>query len=169
MFFAAGIRLLCLTGARRSEIFKAQWAWVDFERAVLALPDSKTGEKSITLSEAALVILRTLPRYADNPYVLPGAKLGQPFAGLEAPWKLVRARAGLSGLRIHDLRHTFASVAVAGGAPLYTVGKLLGHANPSSTGRYAHLGDDPRRAVAAAVARAIAGEIEGRSDEHENL
>jgi integrase len=156
-FFAAGIRLLFLTGARKSEIFKALWAWVDVERAVLALPDSKTGEKTITLSEAALDILRALPRYADNPYVLPGAKLGQPFVGLEAPWRLVRARGGLPGLRIHDLRHTFASVAVEGGAPLYTVGKLLGHANPASTGRYAHLGDDPRRAVAAAVAQALAG------------
>jgi integrase len=156
-FFAAGIRLLSLTGARKSEIFKARWAWVDFEREILALPESKTGEKNITLSQAALSILRALPRYADNPHVLPGAKFGQPFVGLEAPWKLVRVRAGLPGLRIHDLRHTFASVAVEGGAPLYTVGKLLGHANPSSTGRYAHLSDDPRRAVAAAVARAFAG------------
>jgi integrase len=156
-FFAAGIRLLCLTGARKSEIFSARWAWIDFERGILALPDAKRGAKTVTLSEAALIILRALPRFSDNPHVLPGSKAGQPFVGLDAPWRLVRTRSGLEDVRIHDLRHTFASVAVAGGAPLYTVGKLLGHANASSTGRYAHLGDDPRRAVATAVAQALAG------------
>jgi integrase len=167
-FFAAGIRLLRLSGARKSEIFKARWEWVDFERGLLVLPDSKTGGKSITLSEAALSILRSLPRYADNPYIIPSAKSGLPFVGLHKLWAKVIRKAGLHAVRIHDLRHSFASVAVARGAPLYTVGNLLGHANPSTTARYAHLGDDPRRAVMTAVADALRVENQDHLKEHSN-
>lgn len=146
-FAVAAIRLLVLTGARKSEILTLKWEYVDTERGCLRLPDSKTGAKVVPLGAAALEALSEIPRVEGNPYVFPGLE-GRHFVGLQRTWERIRKRAGLEDVRLHDLRHSFASVAVAGGDSLYLVGKVLGHQQASTTERYAHLADDPLRAVA---------------------
>jgi integrase len=155
LFFAAGIKLLCLTGARRSEIFKARWSWLDVDRCALVLPDSKTGPKTIRLTAEAMDVIARLPRYADNLHLLPGLRRGEPIKGFSAAWALVLKRAGIEGCRIHDLRHSYASLAVDQGTPLLTIGKLLGHAKAATTQRYAHLREDPVRAAANLVSTAV--------------
>ena len=151
----AGIRLLLLTGARKSEIAELRWEHVDTDRACIRLPDSKTGAKSIPLGAAALAVFAGLARTQDNPYVLPGVNDGF-FTGLPKAWRRIRERASLADVRLHDFRHSFASVAVAGGDSLYLVGKVLGHKQSRTTEIYAHLADDPVRAVADKVSRHIA-------------
>lgn len=147
-FAVAAIRLLILTGARLREILHAKWEHVDFERGVILLPDSKTGKKTIYLSAAALEILAGLPRLAGNPYVFPGSGEGKPRADLKKPWAAISKGAGLGGVRIHDLRHSFASFGAGASMGLPIIGKLLGHSQPATTARYAHLDADPmRRAV----------------------
>jgi len=122
-------------------------AW-DIECGVIFLPDSKTGRKPVYLSEASLAILASLPRVEGNPFVIPGTKPGQPRSDLKKPWAAVTKAAGLEGLRLHDLRHSFASVGAGASLGLPVIGKLLGHTQPATTARYAHLDADPiRRAV----------------------
>ena len=130
---AAAIRLLILTGARLREILDAKWSYVDVERGVLFLPDSKTGKKTVYLNAAALEVLHNLPRADDNPYVIPGQKDGQPKSDLHGPWKHVCAAAGLDGVRLHDLRHSYASIGAGASMGLPIVGKLLGHKSASTT------------------------------------
>ena len=158
---AAAIRLLVMTGARKSEILTLRWEWVDFERSCLRLPDSKTGAKVVPLGAPALELLASLPRIENNPHVLPGEKAGGHFVGLQKAWARLRDRAGLPDVRIHDLRHSFASVAVAGGDSLYLVGKVLGHRQARTTEAYAHLQAGPVRAVADRTARQIAAAMNG--------
>ena len=147
-YAVAAIRLLILTGARLREILEAKWEHVDFERGLLLLPDSKTGAKTVYLSTAALQLIRDLPRIERNPYLIPGAEEGAPRADLNRPWRAVIAAAGLKGVRIHDLRHSFASFGAGASLGLPVIGKLLGHTQPATTARYAHLDADPmRRAV----------------------
>jgi integrase len=154
---AASIRLLLLTGCRKSEILALRWEWVDFGRSCLRLPESKTGAKVVPLAAAALELLTALPRAADAAFVLPAGRNGAGhFTGLQKDWERVRARAALPGLRIHDLRHSFASFAVADGHTLFMVGKVLGHRQTRTTEIYAHLADDPLRAVADRTAARIA-------------
>jgi integrase len=151
----AAIRLLLLSGCRKSEILSLRWKWVDIERGVLRLPDSKTGAKVVPLAAAAVKLLAELPRRGD--YVLPAATAaGAHYTGLQKDWERVRARAGLAGVRVHDLRHSFASFAVADGNSLYLIGKVLGHKQARTTEIYAHLTDDPVRAVADRTAARIA-------------
>lgn len=156
--FAAAIRLMALTGARRTEILELRWSEVDLERARIVLPRerSKTGEKSIPLNAPACELIRAQVRV--NEFVFPGRGGQGPLIGVSHRWMTVRGRAKLPGVRIHDLRHSFASFAVANGASLFLVGKALGHTQATTTERYAHLADDPVRAVAEAVAREIFGE-----------
>jgi integrase len=144
----AALRLLAFTGARLSEILTLQWSWIDTVQGVARLADSKTGAKSLYLPPGALAVLACLPRFAGNPHVLPGDRPGASFIGIQKPWQRVRALAGLPDVHIHDLRHAFASTAVAAGDSLFIVGKLLGHRQASTTERYAHLAPDPARAVA---------------------
>jgi len=154
-FAIAAIRLLILTGARLREILHARWDEIDFERGLLNLPSnrSKTGKKSIFLSAPALATLQALPRVDGNPHVIVGEGIdekgiGKPRADLKKPWAAITQAAKLSDLRIHDLRHSFASVGAGSGMGLPIIGKLLGHSQPSTTARYAHLDSDPmRRAV----------------------
>ena len=127
----AAYRLLIFTGARLSEILTLQWEWIVAAQGTARLPDSKTGAKNLYLPPGALAVLEALPRMAVNPHVLPGDRPGAPFVGIQKPWQRVRALASLPDLRIHDLRHAFASVAVAGGDSLFIVGKS------SATGRLA--------------------------------
>jgi integrase len=144
---AAAIRLLILTGARLREILHLKWDQVDFERGLLLLADSKTGKKAIVLNAPALDILANLPRVGA--YVIAGQAAGsadeKPRADLNRPWRAIVKRADLNGLRIHDLRHTHASIGAGLGLGLPIIGKLLGHTQPSTTARYAHLDADPLR------------------------
>jgi integrase len=151
---AAAIRLLLLSGCRKSEILSLRWEWVDIERGVLRLPDSKTGAKVVPLAATAEKLLAELPRRGD--YVLPGATGTGHYIGLQKDWERVRSRAGLAGVRVHDLRHSFASFAAADGNSLYLIGKMLGHKQARTTEIYAHLADDPIREVANRTAARIA-------------
>lgn len=164
-FAVAAIRLLIMTGARLREILHARWEQVDFERGILFLPDSKTGRKPIYLSAAALSILGALPRIADNPYVIPGVKYGAPRADLKKPWDALKRAAGLGGVRIHDLRHSFASIGAGASLGLPIVGKLLGHSQPDTTARYAHLAADPLRRAADMIGEIISTSLNGASDD----
>jgi integrase len=150
----AAIRLLMFTGCRLREILNLGWQDVDFERGILLLRDSKTGRKTVVLGTAALEVLSRLPRVGEH--VFPGADARKPRADLKRPWAVIKRRAGLTGLRIHDLRHSFASVGAGAGLGLPIIGRLLGHAQPISTARYAHLADDPLRRGAEAITRKIA-------------
>ncbi|HEX5454114.1 MAG TPA: tyrosine-type recombinase/integrase [Stellaceae bacterium] len=150
----AAIRLLLLSGCRKAEILTLRWEWVDVERGVLRLPDSKTGAKVVPLAAAAVKLLAELPR--GGAFVLPAAKGAGHYTGLQKDWERVRARAGIGGVRIHDLRHSFASFAVADGNSLFLIGKVLGHKQARTTEIYAHLADDPVRAVADRTAARIA-------------
>lgn len=152
---AAALRLLILTGARLREILHARWDQIDLERGLLSV-FGKTGRRYVFLPAPALEILAGLPR-GLGPFVFPSSlDCNKPKADLNKPWRAVRKLAGLDDVRIHDLRHSFASVAVSGGAPLAVIGKILGHASPVMTGRYAHLSADPVRAAAEAAAGTIA-------------
>ena len=140
---AAALRLLIFTGARLREILHLRWTHVDFERGLLLLPDSKTGRKTIILNAPALAILAALPRVGA--YVIAGEKLDAPRADLKRPWEVVARHAGIKGVRLHDLRHTYASIGAGYGLSLPIIGKLLGHAETRTTERYAHLDSDPLR------------------------
>src|SRR5262249_40885663 len=157
-YAAAAIKLLVFTGARLGEILGLEWDWVDLERGEARLPDSKTGAKTLHLPPPALEVLAGLPRLEGVPYVL-GARPGA--ACVEEPWRRIRAVAGLDDVRLHDLRHSFASIAVAGGMGLPIIGKMLGHTQASTTQRYAHLASDPVKAAAATVAGTITAAMQG--------
>jgi integrase len=152
-YAAAALRLLLFTGARLREILHLKWEQVDFERGLLFLADSKTGKKAIVLNAPALAVLNGLERVGQ--YVIAGESLEKPRADLKRPWTLIRLRAGLEGLRIHDLRHTYASFGAGGGLGLPIIGKLLGHAQASTTARYAHLDSDPLRRASESIASRI--------------
>jgi integrase len=154
-FAASAILLLILTGARLREILDAQWSRVDYERGIIFLPDSKTGAKPIYLNAAALAILAGIPHLEGNPHIIPGSKPGAPMSGIDRPWYAVTKAAGLGGLRIHDLRHSFASVGAGSALGLPVLGKLLGHMKTSTTSRYAHLDADPVRRAAETIGAAI--------------
>lgn len=120
-------RLLMYTGCRLGEIQKLEWAHVDFEAQELHLPDSKTGAKTVYLGDAAVDVLKKIKRLEDNPYVITGKHEGAYLTDLQHPWRRIRSKAKLDNVRIHDLRHSFASNAIALGMSLPMVGKLLGH------------------------------------------
>jgi integrase len=159
--FITAIRLLMLTGARKSEIASLEWREVDLDRGLIRLPPlrAKTGEKVIMLNTAAVEELRRHARVAARGrYVLASPrKPDTPIVGLQKVWAHVRERAGLADVRIHDLRHTYASIAVAGGASLPIIAKALGHTQPATTQRYAHLGDQPVRDLNERIGRVIMG------------
>jgi integrase len=150
----AALRLLIFTGARLREILNLKWDHVDLQRGLLFLPDSKTGKKTIVLGGAAHAVIETLPRVGN--YVIAGNDPEKPRADLQRPWALVSKRAGLEGLRLHDLRHSFASVGAGSGMGLPIIGKLLGHSNSKTTERYAHLAADPLRRASDAISATIA-------------
>lgn len=151
---AAALRLLLFTGCRLREILDLQWEHVDVERGALFLPDSKTGRKTITLNAPALAVFASLPN-ADR-YVIAGDIPDRPRADLKRPWRAIARHAGLRGVRLHDLRHTYASFGASGGLGLPIIGKLLGHSQPATTARYAHLDNDPVRRASESIAGRIA-------------
>jgi integrase len=163
-FALAAIRFLALSGCRKGEALGLKWEYVDFARGVICLPDSKVGARDIPIGLVALDLLRALPRMAGSAFVFPGRVAGQPLVGLQKNWERVRTAADLGDLRLHDLRHGFASIAVNRGVSLALLQGILGHSSPLTTNRYAHLETDPLRAqadgIAASIARAITGETQ---------
>ena len=141
------------------EILGLRWEHVDFDGGVARLAESKTGAKTIHLPPPALRVLAELPRIAGNPHVIVGHRHGAALVNLSKPWRSIRAAAGLPALRIHDLRHAFASIGAGAGLGLPIIGKLLGHSQPTTTARYAHVASDPAAAAAEAIARRIEGAI----------
>lgn len=159
------IRLLALTGARKNEIARLKWSEIDRAMGMLRLEDSKTGAKVIRLGSAALKLIEGLLANGSI-YVFPDRKdPKRPIANLDWAWVGVRKRAGMEDLRIHDLRHSFASAGLAGGEGLQLIGKLLGHSHVSTTSRYAHLADDPVRAAADRISESVAASLAGWSVE----
>ena len=152
----AAIRLLMLTGCRLSEIMNLRWEDVALGASELRLPDSKTGAKTVHLGEPAAKVLRGIERQRDNPWVITGRRPGTRIASLQFPWNRIRKRAGLEDVRLHDLRHSFASGGLLVGEGLPMIGKLLGHRQVQTTARYAHLADDPVKTAANRIARRIA-------------
>ena len=153
-FAVAAIKILIMTGARLGEILSAKWEWIDGD--ILKLPDSKTGAKDITLPSPVLDVLSLLPRLEGNPYIIVGKKSGQHMINLRKPWMRIVKRAGIEHVRLHDLRHSFASFAVSSGASLTLIGGQLGHRSIATTQRYAHLSRDPVRQATETTANILA-------------
>ena len=157
------LKLLIFTGARKGEIESLKWSDVDFQSGYLRLSDSKTGQKVIPLNAGALDILSEMDRLEGTDYVFPAYRGNGHYEGLPKVWKRIRKIANLDDVRLHDLRHSFASIAVSGGASLPIIGALLGHTSSATTHRYAHLSDDPVRSATETVGGKIAAAMQGQS------
>jgi len=142
------LRVLLMTGARLQEVLTMKWEYVDFEEGKINLPDSKSGKKTIWLSDKARDYIDAIPHKRGNPFVFPGQRTGSRLVNLQKPWRKLRAIADIEDVRIHDLRHTYASLAVSQNLSLPIVGKLLGHKSTKSTERYAHLYDEVMKEAA---------------------
>jgi integrase len=160
-FVIAAIRLLVFTGARLTEVLTLRWDHVDLERGLLNLADSKTGAKTVYLNSAARELLTALPRLEDNPFVVQGERKGRHLVNLEKPWRKIRGIAQLPDVRLHDLRHSFASVGAGAGLGLPVIGALLGHAQAATTARYAHLAADPLQQAADLIGQRLAAAMSG--------
>lgn len=153
---AQALRLLLLTGARKSEILKARWENVHLDLHMISVPISKSGKtRYIFLSDAARDILAGLKSRGKSPWLFPGRSSRKPISDIFAYWKEVRDKLNLADVRIHDLRHTFASFLVNAGHTLYEAQKMLGHADPRTTMRYAHLGQDALVTAAETVSKLL--------------
>lgn len=148
LYAVAAIRLLILTGCRKMEILSLQRSWIDSFNGCFRLPDSKTGAKIVHVGPAVFELIDAIPEIDGNPYLIPGAAADTHLVNLQKVWKRIRAAAGLGDLRIHDLRHAFASLGATGGESLLIVGALLGHKSSKTTERYAHLSDHPLKGAA---------------------
>ena len=151
----AGIRLLLLTGCRKSEVLTLRWDDVDRFAGEIRLREGKTGLRQIPLTPGVKAVLAGIPRKEGNPWVLPGRKAGSHLEGIDRIWVRLRKEAGLKDVHLHDLRHSFASRALALGEGLSTIGDLLGHRDVSTTARYAHLVKDAERVSAARVGTSL--------------
>ena len=150
--------LLLLTGGRRNEITQAKWDYVNWERRTLLVPLSKSGKpRAIALNGQALALLRAIPRHDGNPFIFPSPVNRKPSASLFFPWDRIRKRAGLADVRLHDLRHSYASFLVNQGISLYVVQGLLGHAHSRTTQRYAHLAHETLLDAAERVSDVVGG------------
>jgi integrase len=152
----ACVRLLLLTGCRLGEIQTLKWSFLDLDAHLAFLPDSKTGKKTLYLGAVAVQMLLGLPKIKDNPYVIPGDIEGQCLSDMQKPWRRIRRAAAIPDVRLHDLRHTFASSGVGLGQGLPIIGRLLGHSQPQTTARYAHLAADPTLAAADKISNNLA-------------
>ncbi len=158
----AAFRLLLLTGCRLSEIQFLRWEYVKDD--CIELPDAKTGGRIVPLGPEARAVLSAIPRDDDNPWVIAGRLPGSHLTDLQRPWRRIRKREGLEDVRIHDLRHSFASRALALGESLTMIGKLLGHTQVQTTARYAHLARDSIQTAAARITGSIGGNLLGDHD-----
>ena len=163
----AAFRLLLLTGCRMSEIRDLRWEYVKDD--CIELPDAKTGGRVVPLGPEARAVLSAIPRDEDNPWVIAGRLPGSHLTDLQRPWRRIRKQAGLEGVRIHDLRHSFASRALALGESLTMIGKLLGHTQVQTTARYAHLARDSIQTAAARITESIGGNLLGEPPERVDL
>lgn len=155
------IRLLMFTGCRLSEILNLKWDYIDYDNSCFRLPDSKTGAKTVYVSAAVLELLSNTAQVEDNPYVIiGGTKTGQ-LAPPQKAWQRIRKQAGLDDVRLHDLRHSFASVGAASGMSLPMIGALLGHSQAQTTERYAHLIGDPLKQAANVIGDKITAAMIG--------
>jgi integrase len=159
-YVVAAFMLLLLTGCRLREIQTLKWEYIT--RTHLELPDSKTGRRRIPLPREAWDVLDALPQREGNPYVILGDKPEGHYNDLQKPWRKIRARAGLDDVRIHDLRHTYASVAVTNGIDPFMLKEIMGHKNLSTTLRYAHLADEAVQKAAGSVAARLARAVRSR-------
>lgn len=155
----AAIRLLILSGCRRNEILSLRWDDVDRTSGELRLRDAKTGGRMVPLTPSAAAVLDAIPRVPDNPWVIAGKKPGKHLRNVNDLWYRLRVRADLNDVRLHDLRHSWASRALALGESLSMIGRLLGHTQVQSTARYAHLAQDTEIASASKVAGSIEADI----------
>ena len=160
MYAALAVRLLLLTGCRKNEIVYLHWDHVDLEAGEMRLPDTKTGPRTVQLSPAAVELLERIPRADGNPHVIAGARGANAMTNLQAHWAIIRERAGLEDMRLHDCRHTFASRALALGESLPMIGRMLGHSEVKTTARYAHLARDSVHEAGERVAARIEGLLE---------
>ncbi len=158
----AAIRLLVLTGCRRGEILNLRWDDVDRTAGDLRLRDAKAGPRMVPLTKPVLRVLDGVPHQPEVPWVIAGQRPGRRLTGLQYYWRSVRARAGLHDVRIHDLRHSYASRALALGESLYTIGKLLGHTSVATSARYAHLMHEAEREAAVRVGGSIGAHVTSR-------
>jgi integrase len=165
------IRFLLFTGLRRGEVETFRWSFVDWQYGRVHLPDSKTGERVLPIGQSAIDLLTIIRKsrkqtrgYDKNGYVFPSAKTNRHLVGLPKMWRKWRSEAGLEDVRIHDLRHSFASVGASSGTPLFVIGGLIGHKSTATTDRYAHLQDDPARTAANSISTAISGALNGPSE-----
>ncbi len=167
----AGLRLLIFTGARASEILGLTWEQVDLAAGSVRIVRKGGHVWTLQLPPPAQKVLKVLPRFKGNPYVIAGAREGLPLTlwGLEQVWQEIRTAAAVRDVRLHDLRHSWASVAAAKGQSLPVIGALLGHTQPQTTARYAHLANDPLATAAAAVAEDIASAMSKRTKRADNL
>lgn len=164
---ANAIRFLLLTGARRGEAFGAKWSDIDLAKGVWVKPASTTKQKKehrVPLSAPTRALLAELRTKADKAeargetvtYVFEGND-GKPLVDIKKTWVAVCAAAGITGMRVHDLRHTYASILASAGLSLPIIGALLGHSQPATTARYSHLMDDPLRAATERVGAIVTG------------
>jgi integrase len=160
----AALRLLILTGWREKEALTLRWDAVNFQTSTATLEDTKAGRSVRSLSAAALKLIASQSQLEGSAYVFPGRIAGRPLQEIQRLWYAVRHAAGLQDVRLHDLRHSVASVAAAQGHSLLLISKLLGHKDPRSTVRYAHLADDARKKMADSVASTIETALAGKSE-----
>jgi integrase len=153
--FIDAIKLIALTGCRKSEICNLTWSEVDFAQSFLRLSKSKVGPRAVPLGDDAIILLASLKETGDSQWVFPTRRGVGPIVGLQKVWISLRTKAALPDLRIHDLRHSFASEALNAGASLFLTGSVLGHRQAATTQRYAHLQSSPVRAVATNTAARI--------------
>lgn len=163
----AAFRLLLFTGCRLREILHLRWREVDFDRGLLLLPDSKTGRKTVVLNAPAQQVLADLPRIGE--FVILGDDPEKPRADLKRPWELVRAYAKLEAVRVHDIRHTHASIGAGAGLGLPIIGKLLGHKHADTTAKYAHLDADPLRRASNRIGGDLAMALNGKTPPANNV
>jgi integrase len=167
IYTVSALMLLIYTGCRLNEILTLKWAYVTAHH--LELPDSKTGRRRIPLPREAYDTLQNLPRRDGNPYVILGESMDGPLVNLQKPWSRIRKRAGLEGVRMHDLRHTYASVAMKDGIDPFTLKEIMGHKNLQTTLRYAHLADDAVQRAAGSVASRLASAMQRREPQPHGL
>jgi integrase len=163
----AAFRLLLFTGCRLREILRLRWSEVDLERGLLLLDDSKTGPKTIVLNAPANEVLCGVPRLGE--FVVLGDDPSKPRADLHRPWELIRHHAGIADVRIHDLRHTHASIGAGAGLGLPIIGRLLGHKHADTTARYAHLDAGPLRRASNRIGAELAQALGEAVVSHDNV
>ena len=150
------VPMLLLTGARKREVLNARWEDFDIDNRLWRIPFTKTGKpRTVPMSDGVMSILDTVPRIAGSAYVFPNPETGKPYVAIHNAWDTVRKRAGLHDVRLHDLRHSFASILINSGRSLYEVQHLLGHTQVKTTERYAHLQQDTLMKAANVVAALV--------------